>query len=403
MFLLALEVILLVTLARRLGIGSPYFIVFVTSFIYLNAVYLDYLLFDIHAYLNIIIPIYPDFESDVFFKFNLLSFSYLLTFFIAANYYHNFEQIKLQIHKANTGLNFNFKLFFLVLIAFNLYSIFRGWEMTRVDRVDLVTPYNLWLRNITNYFFILLFCFKNQRNPIILIFYATTLLYFFVSFEREPIVVVLLCILYKNNLTKHPLVIILMSILLFIVLSVWKFFYVTVLYPDGGGIYEFVNNFQSQPFTLAGLDPKTSFLLSYNFIEDPNIYADYKFSYISGIYHQFYRIFLYSDYETLAEYSTRIFTGGNYGTAFSFLIESILNLGYFGPIIVAIVLNFCLFNSFQWSKEFGVGIVVITVFLAMKLMRTELSTLVKLQLLPVIFSCLLFRIYNKTNSVINDS
>lgn len=393
--ILFIELILFFILIRQKGNGSPYVVVYLISFIYLNAVYIDFLLFGITPSLNITISVIPSFDGSTYLLYNFLCLSYFISYFISSFYFHTDNTIN-NAHpsRSNLILKSGANVILLCLLFYNIYSIVDGFGLSRYDKGQFQTPLVLILRNSVNYFFILSFCvFYKSKNFYRNLFYISNIIYFLFSYEREPLVVLFLCLIYKYKLYHKPLLLVILSPILFFILDIWKVFYVSFLYSDGGGLSSFLYFLDNDtPFSFAGLDPKMSFLLLYDYLDNIGLYNDYQFSYVTGVFNQFHRFLFYSNYETLAEYATNKYTAGNFGTAFSFMLESMLNFSYLGPTIIAITVNYFIKKSLTLSKELGLGFVVVFIFIIMKFMRTELATLLKLQILPLIFSIIIFRL-----------
>lgn len=392
--ILLLEISLVFLLIRKKGFVSPYVIIFLISFIYLKAVYIDFLLFGIIPTLNITIPIIPSFDGQTYLLYDFLCFSYFFSFFITAYFFHDNKILNNgHLVTTNTFLSSGYNFIFILLIIYNIYCAMDGIDLTRVERGNSQTPFMLIMRNSINYFFIFIFSAQfKTKNLFRALFIITSIIYLLLSYEREPLVIFFLCGIYKYKLYLKPTLLILVSVCLLLILNIWKLFYTSVLYSDGNGFAyftQYVNN--DHYFSLAGLDPKISFLLFYNYLDNMNLYSDYYFSYITGVINQFHRFLFYSEYKTLAEYSSEKFTAGNFGTAFSFMLESMLNFWYLGPSIIAVVLCYFVKKSIFLIQKYGIGVVVILIFITMKFMRTELATLLKLQVFPLLISMIIFK------------
>ena len=77
------------------------------------------------------------------------------------------------------------------------------------------------------------------------------------------------------------------------------------------------------------------------------------------------------------------------------MVESILNLWFMGPFILGFILTNVLKYSIKMSHIYGNGIIAAVIFVLIKFTRTELSTIIKLQILPLIFALILIKILLK--------
>ena len=395
-----IELILGLHIVVKRKFWSPHSIIFFLSFFYLNAVFLDHFLFDISHVVSLSKFIYIDFKSNTFFLINCLSFVFLLTFYIISIYNKkelNIRQFKIDFH-IRDHLKILFYLLMLIVSFYNLSVFFETFEYTRTERNLLQNPLNLIARNTINYFFILFFLLKKNNNIITYFFFITNILLLVFSYEREPIVILFLIIVYKFRFFRTIYGFTFITFISFILAIVWKAFYTSFLYQTGLGIDTFVESISNFRFSLAGIDPLMSFIIFYDFINsESNIYYDYYLSYLSGPVNQLYRTFFDSDYLTLSEFTTTKYTFGAFGTAFSFMTESILNFWYFGPIFLGVLFSKVLDYSIKSINKFGLGIIPCFIYILIKLFRTEFATVLKLQVLPLMLSILILILFTYRN------
>ena len=237
----------------------------------------------------------------------------------------------------------NKPLFYLVLIifiAYNLSEIKTNFGSTRSDLKDNISLGSMLFNNFQRYFFLIIFASRIKASKLLNIYALSFILMGILTFEREPIVVFFIALVFKMKKKKKILIPLLMSSILLFIIANFKSFYINVLYSAGEGFDSFIESSRNTNFSFSGLDPIMSYIILYDSI---NVYfeqfSEYRFSYITGIFQQTYRFIALDDYQTLAEYSTEIYTNSSFGTAFSFIVESILNFWFFGPFILGFVIT----------------------------------------------------------------
>lgn len=379
---------------KKYSYRSPYFIIYAVYFIYLYSVHLDFLFFNFSPVL-LFRNVEVEFSSLTFTIINLLSFSFFAGYFLNLKYNND----KYKIFEFSY-LKITYKpLFYLLLIIFTVYNfneIVNNFGYTRTDLKEKASISSLLFNNLQRYFFLIIFASRIKTYKLLNIYALSFLLMGIFTFEREPIIIFFLALLYRTKKRKKIFLPALLSILLLFLIANFKSFYTNVLYYSGRGFGFFIESFRNTNFSISGLDPKMSYIIFYDSI---SVYFDqfseYKFSYITGILNQIDRFFFVSDYQTLAEYSSKIYTNNDFGTAFSFMVESILNLWFMGPFILGLLLTRVLKYSIKISHIYGNGIIAAAIFVLIKFCRTEFSTLIKLQILPLIFSIILIKIFLK--------
>jgi hypothetical protein len=115
-----------------------------------------------------------------------------------------------------------------------------------------------------------------------------------------------------------------------------------------------------------------------------SIYSNYYFSYIINTFYQLLRTLTGNKYPSLGEHSSEYFTNSQMGTAFSAILESLLNFGYLGPFILPVILFFIIKKFLKNNNRFYYLFSAIAVFLVIKLVRTELAVILKLYVIPIL-------------------
>ena len=379
---------------KKYSYRSPYFIIYAVYFIYLYSVHLDFLFFNFSS-VSLSRNVDVEFSSLTFTIINLLSFSFFAGYFLNLKFNDGKYKI-IEISYLKIIYKPLFYLLLIIFIAYNLNEIITNFGYDRTYLKGNVSLGSMLFNNFQRYFFLIIFASRIKSSKLFNIYALSFILMGILTYEREPIIVFFLAFLYKTKKRKKIFLPVLLSITLLFIIVNFKNFYINFLYSSGRGFDSFIESFRNTTFSLSGLDPKMSYIIFYDSI---SLYfeqfSEYIFSYITGILNQIYRFFFESDYQTLAEYSSKIYTNNDFGTAFSFMVESILNFWIIGPFILGFVLTNVLKYSIKISHIYGNGIIAAVIFVLMKFARTELSTIIKLQILPLIFALILINIVLK--------
>ena len=379
---------------KKYSYRSPFFIIYLVYFIYLYSVHLDFLVFDFSSVLlsrNVDV----EFNSLTFTIINLLSFSFFAGYFL--NLKLNEDKYKIiEIFYLKIIYKPLFYLLLIIFIAYNLNEIITNFGYTRTQLRENVSLGSMLFKNFQRYFFLIIFASRIKTSNLFNIYALSFILMGILTFEREPIIVFIIAFLFKIKKRKKIFLPALLSSAILFIIANFKSFYVNFLYSSGKGYDSFIESLRNTTFSLSGLDPKMSYVIFYDSI---GVYfeqfSEYRFSYVTGILNQIYRFIFESDYQTLSEYSSKIYTNNDFGTAFSFMVESILNLWFIGPFVLGFVIIYVLKYSIKISHIYGNGIIAAVIFVLIKFCRTELSTVIKLQILPLIFALFLINIFLK--------
>lgn len=370
---------------KKYSYRSPYFIIYTVFFIYLYSVHLDFLFFNFAPpLLNRNVDV--EFSSLTFTLINLLSLSFFVGFFLNLK----FNEAKYKMIEISYLKIINKPLFYILLIIFITYNsneIINNYGFTRSELRANASLGSMLFNNFQRYFFLIVFASRINSNVLFKIYTLSFVLMGILTFERESIIVFFLAFLFRIRKQKNIIMPTLLSSGLLFIIANFKAFYINVLYSSGRGFDSFIESFRNTTFSLSSLDPKMSYIIFYDSISVGfKQLLEYRFSYVTGIFNQIYRFFFESDYQTLAEYSSKIYTNNDFGTAFSFMVESILNFWLIGPFILGLIINNVLKYSIKVSHIYGNGIIAAVTFVLIKFCRTELSTIIKLQILPLIFA-----------------
>ena len=379
---------------KKYSYRSPYFIIYAIYFIYLYSIHLDFLVFNFTS-VSLSRNVDIEFSSLTFTIINLLSFSFFAGYFLNLKFNEGKYKI-IEISYLKIIYKPLFYLLLIIFIAYNLNEIITNFGNTRTYLKANVSLGSMLFNNFQRYFFLIIFSSRIKSSNLFNIYALSFILMGILAFEREPIIVFFIAFLFRIKKRKKIFLPVLLSSALLFIIANFKSFYINVLYSSGRGYDSFIESLRNTTFSLSGLDPIMSYIIFYDSI---SVYfeqfSEYRFSYITGILNQIYRFVFESDYQTLAEYSSKIYTNNDFGTAFSFMVESILNLWFIGPFILGFVLTNVLKYSIKISHIYGNGIIAAIIFVLIKFCRTELSTIIKLQILPLIFALFLINILLK--------
>lgn len=392
-FLMLIDLALVLLLIKRIGILNPASIFSIVVFLYGHAFLIDYILWPS----NIHYPSYKLFQIDTFsrsfFYANLSYFAFLAPFTIFTIYL-NSKAPKTAVIKPLTSENFNFLYYIIIIASVILLYIYltNTYDFTRTEKNSLLTPVLFTLLATITYFWVWV-VFDNQNNGVLLVSFTSIVILFFIySFEREPILLLFLVFLFFKKKIKVRDLSLFAVLILF--LALWKSFF-TMIIPGHTSFNIYFAFIQSIRFSFSSLDPFSSFALLVEYFNDPGVYQNYSFSYLTNFYSQLYRMFFPSDYQSLSEYVSGSYVYGTFGLAFSMIVESFLNLWFLGPTILGLILaKIISFFTFK-SKNLGNAILVIITMISIKFIRTELMTLLKLQILPAFFAFILYRFSKK--------
>jgi hypothetical protein len=216
---------------------------------------------------------------------------------------------------------------------------------------------------------------------------ALLLFYSIVSFERENILLVIYSLVVNLKSSKLSVRHVFLGLFLLGLMVYYKaivgFF---ILYLNGGEI----GNIGTNSIRLTHIDPAVSLLLLSDFIDDGSNYIGYYGSFIVNTIMQIIRVFVDINWSSLGEYSTEYYTQGEMGTAFSMILESLLNFWYFGPIIIGAVITYIFYVTDKMSGIYYKLHYFIWFMFMLKFVRTELAVVLKLYIVPAIIAYYLF-------------
>lgn len=399
-FLVAVEAVLYLFLLKKYRLKSIVTLSFTIIFFYGASPVFDALIFSVHKLHQgkIIIDLY----SETSFFVQLLYATVLMPFGLLCLKSKKINQISFGFKKPQLVLrNKVFLEFFIVFFTLVfLYLIYKSMGYNRMEtKAAYNTFYFAWGFRIGQYFWAFLFLSKIYKGFLMHIYTIAVLLFSIFLFEREPIVFLMFVFLYRSRFNPKFFLVIPLAVIGYFLIGYWKLFYSTMIISNNFSF--FVEQIKSRPAYLSLIDPLASYALIYDYISAPlNIYTDYTFSYITNTYTQFVNIFFdaYPDHQSLGHFAKQYYTGGKYGFAFSMVLESMLNFWYFGPFILGLFLFRILKFLIYYIRKYGDVFEILFVTSLLTLVRTEMAVFLKLFLIPIILTFILFKRFIKTKT-----
>jgi hypothetical protein len=211
---------------------------------------------------------------------------------------------------------------------------------------------------------------------------------------RELIVYIIITILFLKFEKVNTLILICVGLFLLLFLSVWKgfFFFVVMRGLDISGFIDWLDTYYH--FSLTKAEPRSSIYLLYNYFSDEHteFFNNFNFTYIENIVGQFLRTIGIITYPSIGEQIAEYFlntTEKGKGLAFSGILESILNFGYFGPAIMGFLLGYIskkIDNLRSYNNLIYKIASVFFIIIMMKLTRTELAVVLKIYAIPMLIA-----------------
>jgi len=363
-------------------------IAYIISFFYCNSIFFDGLMFS-ESFLKVHPPFdfAIDLKSVFFLKVKFLYFIFFLSFFIL------FRKKKKEKRKREFIFRVNKKIVIASTLIFS-YFVYKSFGLTRKEIVLNTYLIEFILINLATIYWAL--CFLNQKmNYKLILFSLVFLMYGVFSFQREPILLLLILILtkYKVYFSKRIVKLSLFSLLIITLLLFWKAFYVYII--QDFNLTLFFDYVKNKEIYLSNIDPLPSFSLIYDYFRNsPSFYDNYELSYFNSLIDFFNQILTGQKAQSLGRTASDYYTDSKYGVAFSMILESFLNFGYFGGIIIALMVRFSYDLMDHFSKGFDNLKEIFFIILFTSLVRTEFIVIFKIVIIPFILFVILMR-FNK--------
>lgn len=391
LYILIIELLIIYLIIYKYGIISPVSLGVIVFFIYGQSFYIDYLLFDQTELLGVHVL------SDEYFYITLL----YLTFIVSYSLYpiimsKNSKSDHYVVMKINNSIFIGVVVFFSILLIG--YFIFSTLGYSRYDKIAWYQSHKLvtFTLNIVGYIWIIVFLKKEliKNNFLYLLFTLMFIVFAFYEGGRELLVYIIITLLFLRFKHTNSLSLIALGIGGVFVLTIWKDVYSFII-MNGGGIAAFLDWIDTTyKFSLSRTEPAASiFLLSSYFQPEHKIFFDrFNLTYVENVVGQILRTFRLIEYPSIGEQAAEYFKGiteKGKGLAFSGILESILNFGYFGPAILGFTLGYItkkIEDLYVFDEYIYKVLSVFCFILIMKIARTELAVVLKIYLLPMILS-----------------
>ncbi len=398
-FVLFLKILIIYLYKRKYGFINSGTIILFIALLYSQSPLFDYLLFGQQTLS------YESFNSLEIISYNylfitLIYFLFFMGFSFSTlfNKYNNQSVIAHKyIYKNRNWYNYSLIIILAILVFYVSSNIY---GLARLEKINFLSS-NKYLVLLLNFsFFGIVFQFFKHKyskfNLSFFLFLALTLIYGFVEGGREIFIIILLIYFFSKNNQNISIRDIFIFSSVFIVVVLWKI--ISVFIFELGDIFRFMDkvNFDFT-FSFTRLDPLPSILMINEFIIGNSLFEQFYFSYFYNPVMQFLRIFDIVDYETLAERTTFIFSPTKYysggGLAFSGILESLVNFWLFGPLFLGIFIGYLcsIINKFKFTNNFLYSTLsILFCIIFFKLIRTEMTVVLKLYIIPMIISYFIF-------------
>ncbi len=392
-----LEIMIFLHISRRVEYYNPILLFIVLPIFYANALFFDFIFSGIsHLELrsmNLSVSVYDS---------NYLAIVMLTFFFLTGVYFvvllknKSFNMMRYEklclianVDSCRVSALKTIMVLFGLIYIFVLLAQIYGLDRDQIR--SLSTPYREIITQTVFIFLCFSLIYRWKSRTFNLTILAILLAYSILSFQRENIVLVIFSLLLTVRPIKLSVRHVVLAMFLFALMVYYKAIVWAVLYfIDGHGTDVALSHFFQLSFRFTHVDPAASILMLSDFIGNSKVYSDYYGSYITNTLMQFLRIIFDLDWKSLGEFSTDYYTKGEMGTAFSMIIESILNFWYFGPFVLGVFITKMFYKTEPISAAYYKLHYFIWFMLMLKFIRTELAVVLKLYMLPAIIAYLLF-------------
>ena len=392
-----IEICIFLTISRKVEFYNPVLFFLALPIFYANSLFLDYLFFDQNYIQLNVMSISGVNVSDInYLIIVLLTFLYVIGVhmsFSSATKSTGFNELtkrtqlqNLYYEKNNT---YNPLKFFFIFICL-AYLLVVSFEIIGLDRNEvraLGNPIRLLMMMSTFTYLCFSLMYKWKFKLLNVIILLILIFYSIVSFQRENIAILAFALLLNSKPKKITLLHMSIGILMIIFLSYYK--YLVFLFNLFATDVE-IANIDFKPFRFVNVDPITSILMLSDFIDDRSVYITYYGSYIINTLMQFVRMGVDVNWISISEFTQEYYTRGEMGTAFSMIMESILNFWYFGPFVVGYFITFLFYKTTKAAAIYYKLLYLIFFIFMLKFVRTELAVVLKLYIFPAVVAYIIF-------------
>lgn len=415
--MIIIETLIIFRINSKLEIYNPICILAIIPYFYINAFFFDYLIFGIDKLVIVVM----DFEllliSQDYLKTKLLYLSYFIGLFIFFELRKNslkslsIQNLNISNHQIENKLNLKIgvssylgiAVIFSILLIGN-YWLFEIYQLERSEIKNFFTNPILSI-GITALFIYLcaILTLKKKISLIDLLIFFSLLSFSIIVKEREFVVILFFSLILKRKINKLSISVIIFSILMFLLVLYYKTLSVYILSLINSVDISFVDLIYNVSIngniSLAGSDPASPLAVLVEYLRgDHFLYTAYNYSYVTNTIAQFLRTFGLMEWNSLSELTKYHYTDDQMGTAFSMILESILNFWYFGPFIIAIILGtIAKYLLSRFSNRFDILYAPVCLFyfiFILKLVRTELAVVLKIYVIPIIIAYFLIKYFH---------
>ncbi|MDH6354386.1 hypothetical protein M2132_000714 [Dysgonomonas sp. PH5-45] len=383
-----LETFFIYKLYKKFQFKNFFVLVYLIVYFYCNAILFDIYILGNESVLNKTLVVI-DINSTAFDLVFIVYFLFLLSFYLMFYYYS-------PLKSENTQYQVNINSKIIIFVCFVL--LVTAYSNLQVDRVTLKDEGNFitnTLNVLLSYFFIFIVFYSKKINSKIFFFFVVSFIIYSISrFEREPLVFLFIILLFYYQPKKSIVYLIPVFLIGLFALSYYKAFSAIALRGDGMGLFfAYVKN---NPISLSMLDPLPSFSLLYDYFNSNHLfYSDFQFSYFTSFQNQFEKYYYGKEISSVSKYLSDYYVKGQYGVAFSMILESLLNFSFFGPVFLAIVAK--IIYNFLIKHFYYIQTVINVMFVMffLSFVRTELMVMIKIFIIPMVIFLVLVHIHKK--------
>jgi len=400
-----LEIWILIHISRKVEYYNPVLFFLALPIFYANSLFLDYLVSG-QGFLELETMKPTLSVHDVnYLIIVLLTFFYVLgaytrVFMKGGRFNILLAQKKAQILDFDAKNIYSpLKIFFIFIsLAYIWLLISQIYGLGREEIKSMGTPLRVITTQTVLFFISFSLIYKWKYRLLNTIILVTLLIYSMLSFERETILFVLFSLIVNRPLSKLSISHISLAVMLFAIMFYYKKVVWLIIFLINGTDIEYaLNDLSEQSLRFTHVDPAASLLMLSDFLDNGAHFINYYGSYVVNVIAQVLRMFIDLDWPSLGEFSTQYYTGGKMGTAFSMIIESMLNFWYFGPFIVGFAITHFFYKTEKLAGIYYKFHYLIWFIFMVKFVRTEFAVVLKLYVLPAIIAYIAFVWVSKKN------
>lgn len=384
---------------------SYIFFSYLIFYFYAQACFLDYMFFDISFFSTYHAPeLLLSINDEEFLYTSIAYFFFLIGYIFPVILFRKNMNRNLQNKQSILFVNKDkihkiiYNILLIVLSIIMLLLIFKIVGHARYD-IKIIIGNVFYSIVILFSLYVWIFGFFLEKNKNI-VFYSFSVIMIVVSiviFEREFIIVLLMVFFYRYFSQINVFVFFVFFIVGLNIIALYKALYSYFIFDVK--FFDVINGTVGN-FTFSGVDPLVSFLMLSDFFKE-NIFQDFHLTYLVDTIIHFLKTFYPFEYKTMAQTATEYYTQNEMGTAFSLVLEALVNFGYPGPLIIGLFLGYIYMKIFEKRYYYSYVTDIILILISLKLIRTEFAVVMKLYVLPILLALLVFKLFHKKQKVGN--